>query len=177
MDLQSRFLSNIVLHSIRRYFHHQTHPQLSVIFSLGQMLHSVWISNGPLLFPSSILHSFQPGAGVSSSSVMYFCLFILFMGFSRQECWSDFPFLSPVDHLLSEVSIMTCLSWVALHGMTYSYIELDKAVTHVITLVSFLRLWISLSPLWWMRIRGLWKLPDRRDWFWVMDEYCARGPS
>ena len=24
----------------------------------------------------------------------------------------------------------------------------------------------SLSALWWMRIRGLWKLPDGRDWLW-----------
>ena len=23
-----------------------------------------------------------------------------------------------------------------------------------------------LSVLWWMRIRGLWKLPDGRDWLW-----------
>ena len=115
MDLQSRFLSNIVLHSIRRYFHHQTHPQLSVIFSLGQMLHSFWISNGPLLFPSSILHSFQPGAGVSSSSVMYFCLFILLVGFLWQEYWSGFSFPPPVDYVLSELSTMTCLSSVTLN--------------------------------------------------------------
>ena len=24
----------------------------------------------------------------------------------------------------------------------------------------------SLSSLWWRRIRGLWKLPDGRDWLW-----------
>ena len=24
----------------------------------------------------------------------------------------------------------------------------------------------SLSALWWRRIRGLWKLPDGRDWLW-----------
>ena len=24
----------------------------------------------------------------------------------------------------------------------------------------------SLSSLWWQRIRGLWKLPDGRDWLW-----------
>jgi len=24
----------------------------------------------------------------------------------------------------------------------------------------------SLSALWWIRIRGLWKLPDGRDWLW-----------
>ena len=56
------------------------------------------------------------------------------------------------------------LSWVALHGMVHSFTELDKAVVHVISLVSFLWLWFSLSSLWWMRIRGLWKLPSGRDW-------------
>ena len=39
---------------------------------------------------------------------------------------------------LSELSTMSHLSWVALHGMAYSFIELDKAVGHVISLVSFL---------------------------------------
>ena len=51
-----------------------------------------------------------------------FCLFILFMGFSRQ----GLPFLSPVDHVLSELSSMIRLSWVALHGMAHSLIELEK---------------------------------------------------
>ena len=32
---------------------------------------------------------------------------------------------------------MTHPSWVALHGMSHSFIELDKAVIHVISLVSF----------------------------------------
>ena len=48
-------------------------------------------------------------------------LVILFMGFSRQEYWSGLPFLSPVDHILSELSTMTHLSWVALHGMAHSF--------------------------------------------------------
>ena len=33
--------------------------------------------------------------------------------------------------------------WVALHGMSHSFIELDKAVVHVISLISFLWLWFS----------------------------------
>ncbi|KAF7252130.1 Methylthioribulose-1-phosphate dehydratase [Varanus komodoensis] len=43
---------------------------------------------------------------------------------------------SPVDHILSEPSAVTCLSWVALHGIAHSFIELhkplrlDKAVIH-----------------------------------------------
>ena len=64
--------------------------------------------------------------GSSSFSVISFSLFILFMGFSRQEYWSGLPFPSPVDHILSELSTMTCPSCVALHGMAPSFIELDK---------------------------------------------------
>ena len=65
------------------------------------------------------------------------------MGFSRQEYRSGLPFPSPVDHVLSELSPMTHPSWVALHDMAHSFIELDKAVVHVISLVSFLLLWFS----------------------------------
>ena len=77
----------------------------------------------------------------SSFSVVSFCFFILLMGFSRWEHWSDLPFPSPVDHVLPELSTMTHPSRVALHGMAHSFIELDKAVIHVIILVSFLWLW------------------------------------
>ena len=66
------------------------------------------------------------------------------MGFSRQEYQNGLPFPSPVDHRLSELSTMTRLSWVALHSKAYSFIELDKAVVHVIRLVSFLSLWLSV---------------------------------
>ena len=56
--------------------------------------------------------------GSSSFSVLSFCLFTLFMGFSRHEYWSSLPFPSPVDHVLSELSTKTRPSWVALHGMS-----------------------------------------------------------
>ena len=100
--------------------------------------------------------------GSSPFSVILFCLFMLFMRFSRQECWSGLPFPSPVDHVLSEIPTITCPSWV-------SYIawltELDKAVIHVISLFSFLWLWFSVC-LSRMKIRCLWKLPDGRGWLW-----------
>ena len=76
--------------------------------------------------------------GSSFFNVLSFCLFILFMGFSRREYWSGLPIPSPVDHVLSDLSTMTHLSWVALYSLTHSVIELDKAVVHVIRLVSFL---------------------------------------
>ena len=104
----------------------------------------------PSFFLELILHC-SPGAywvptdlGSSSFSVLSFYLFILFMGFSKQEYWSGLPFPSPVDHVLSELSTMTHLSWVPLQGMAHSFIELNKAVAHVIRLVSFLWLWFSV---------------------------------
>ena len=119
---------NIALYSIRPCFYHQLHPQLG-IFALARSPVAYW----------------PPTDMVSSSfSILSFCLFILFMGFSRQEYWNGLPFPSPVDHILSELSTMTRLSWVALHGMAHSFIELDKAVVLVIRLVSFLWLWFSV---------------------------------
>jgi len=56
--------------------------------------------------------------GSSSFSILSFYLFILFMGFSRQEYWSGLPFPSPVDHILSDLSTMTpfVLGCPAQHG-------------------------------------------------------------
>ena len=58
------------------------------------LLHSEAIS---LLFISSILDLLTWG---SSSSVITFCLFMLFMGFLKQEYWSGFPFPSPGNKIL-----------------------------------------------------------------------------
>ena len=49
-----------------------------------------------------------------------------------------------MDHILSELSTVTRPSWVALHGMADSFTELDKAVVHVIRLVSLLIVVFSL---------------------------------
>ena len=98
------------------------------------------------LFPhwSPVVYWAPTDLGSSSLSVLSFCLFMLFMGFSRQEYLSGLLFPSPVDHILSELFTMIHPSWVALHGMAHTFIELDKAVVHVIRLVSFLWLWFSL---------------------------------
>ena len=79
---------------------------------------SLYSSPGAYWAPSDL--------GSSSFSVISLCLFILFMGFSRQEYWSGLPFPSLVDHILSELSSMTCPSWVARHGMADSFIELGR---------------------------------------------------
>ena len=95
------------------------------------------------LYSSSVAYWTLTGLGSSSFSVSFFCLYILFMGFSRDEYWSALPFSSPVGCVLSETSTMTSPSWVALHSMAYSFTELDKAVVHVNSLISFQWLWFG----------------------------------
>ena len=127
------------------YFHHQAHLQLDYGFhfsTASSFLLELFLCS------SAVAYSAPTDLGGSSFGVLSFCLFILFMGFSRQEYWSGLPFPSPVDHALSELSTMTRLSLVALHSMAHSFTELDKAVIQVISLDSFLWLWFhSVCPL------------------------------
>ena len=60
----------------------------------------------------------------SSFGVITFCSFMQFMKYSWKVYCGGLPFPSPVDHILSQRSAMTCLSWVVLHGVAYSFIEL-----------------------------------------------------
>ena len=86
--------------------------------------------------------------GSSSFSILSFCLFILFMGFSRQEYWSGLPFPSPVDHILSDLSTMTRPSWVAPRAWL-GFIEFDKAVVLVwLDCLVFCEYGFSVSALW-----------------------------
>ena len=86
--------------------------------------------------------------GSSFFSIVSFCLFILLMGFSRQEYWSGLPFPSPVDHILSDLSTMTRPSWVAPQAWL-SFIELDKAVVLVwLDWLVFCNYGFSVSALW-----------------------------
>ena len=130
----------VLLFSIGLCFYHLSHPQPGCCFrsgSVSSFFLELFLHSSPAAYWAPI------NLKSSSFSIISFCLFILFIGFSRKECWSGLPFPSPVDHVLSELSTMTCLSWLALHGMGHSFIELDKAVIHVISLVNFLWLWFS----------------------------------
>ena len=85
---QYRSLCNIVLYSISLCFHHQTHPQLSIISALGHFLEL-------FLFSSPVVYWTPNDLGSTSSGVISFCLFILLLGFSRQEYWNGLPFPFP----------------------------------------------------------------------------------
>ena len=68
---------------------------------------------GELIFQCHIYLPFQTIHGVFQARILE---------------WVAFP--SPVDHILSEHSTGMRPSWVTLHGMAYSFIELHKPLPH-----------------------------------------------
>ena len=77
------------------------------------------ISNCPPLFPSSILDIFWPGGFIFSFRI--FLPFWTVHGVFMARILEWFAFLSPVDHLLSELFTMTHPSSGALHGMAHRF--------------------------------------------------------
>ena len=101
------------------------HNRPSFLFWPNHFILSGTLSYCPPLLPSSILDTFQPGRFIFQYHILL--PFILFMEFSWQEYWNNLPFPPSVNHILSELFTMTCVSWVALKGMAHSFTELDKA--------------------------------------------------
>ena len=92
---------------------HQTLLPSPVTSTTGHCFHFSSVSSLFLvlflyLFPVS--YWAPTDLGSSSVIILSFCLFILFMGFSRQEYWSGLPFPSPVGHTWAELSTMICSS-------------------------------------------------------------------
>ena len=106
-------------------FYHQSHPQLDIVFA---WLHPFILSGviSPLI-SSSILGTYQPWEFIFQGPIIL--PFHTVHGVLKARILKWFAFPSPLDHDLSELSIMTCPSWVALHGVAH-IIELDKAVVH-----------------------------------------------
>ena len=95
---------------------------------------------------SPVVYWAPTNLGSSSFSILSFCVFILFMGFSRQEYWSGF-------HSLLQWTTFCQMSppWPVRLGWPYmtwlSFTELDKAVVRMIRLASCLWLWFqSVCP-------------------------------
>ena len=110
----------------------------------------------------------------------FYCLFIQFMRFSQQAYWGSLPFPPPVDHVLSELSTTTCLSWVAWHGMAHSFIELykllhhEKAVAHEREMVRDSKAWHAAVH--WVSKSRTW-LGDLRMITKVLLERFSKGGS
>ena len=73
--------------------------------AMGFCLSSVWMYLEPRSSPwAALLSTWSSLLSIFSLELdrpSFLHLFILFMGFSRQECWSGLPFAFPGDHILS----------------------------------------------------------------------------
>ena len=119
---------------------HQTLPLSPVTSTTGccfcfGSISSFFLAFSPLI-SSSLLGTCQPGEFIFQYPI--FLPFHTVQGVLKARILKWFSIPSPVDHILSELSTMTHLYWVALPGMTHSFIELEKSVIHVMSLVSFL---------------------------------------
>ena len=92
----------------------------------------LFIPSGVISPLCSIAYQTLKGLGASSFHVISLCLFILFTGLSKQECWSGLPISSPGDSILSEFLTMTHPSQVAPHSLAHSLVELHEGVIHAI---------------------------------------------
>ena len=112
-----------------------------VLFSLW--LH-LFILSGVIspLISSCVLGTYRPGEFIFQCPI--FLPFPTIHGVLKVRILKWFACPSPVDHVFSELYTMTHPSWVALHSMAHSFLELDKTVVHVIRLVCFLWLWFSV---------------------------------
>ena len=81
----------------------------------------------------------------SSFSVLSFCLSYYYWGSQGKNTEVFHSLLQWTS--LSGLSTMTRPSWVALHSMANGFIELDKAVVHVISLITFPWFWFSFCLL------------------------------
>ena len=80
------------------------------------------------LISSSILGTYWPGEFLFQYPIIL--PFHTVHGVLKARILKWFAFSSPVDHILSDLSTMTCLSWVAPQAWL-NFIELDKAVVLV----------------------------------------------
>ena len=98
------------------------------------------ISNCRLFFLSSLLDTFQPRGLIFQCHI--FLPFHTVHGVLKTRILKSFAIRFTTG---PRFVITPCqdLTWVALHGIAHSFIELDTAVFPVISLVNFLWLWFS----------------------------------
>ena len=89
--LHSRFLFSLALYSIALYFHHQSHPQLGVVFALAPSLHSFWSFFSTDL---TVAYWAPTNLGSSSFSVLFLPFHTVWVLKARILKWFAIPFSS-----------------------------------------------------------------------------------
>ena len=138
MDLTFQVPMQYCSYSIWLYFHYQSHPQLGVVLLWFHLFILFGVIS--LIFSSSILGTYWPGEFIFQCHT--FSPFHTIHGVLKTRILKSFAIRFTTG---PRFVITPCqdLTWVALHGIAHSFIELDTAVFPVISLVNFLWLWFS----------------------------------
>ena len=103
-------LSNVILFFIAPDFNFTTRHIHN--WALYLLWPSLFILTGAIIICSSPIEHWIPfNLRGLSSGIISFCVFILSIGISRQEYLTRLLFVSPMDHILSELFTVTRLSW------------------------------------------------------------------
>ena len=125
-----------------------SHIHIWVLFLLWLRLFILSGIISPLI-SSSILGTYWPGEFLFQCPIILLCHTVHGVLKARILEWFCIPFSSGPHFVRTLHHDLvwpwpTPPSWAALHGMAHSFIVLDKAVVHVIRLVSFFWLWFSV---------------------------------
>ena len=131
-------------YSIGSCFYHQSHPQLGIVFALAPSLHSFWIYfSTDLQKHIGCLMTWGVPLLVSYHFAFSYCSWCSQCKNTEVACHS---LLQRATFCQNSPPGPSCLWWP--YRAWLSFVELDKAVVHVIRLASFLCLWFqSVCPL------------------------------
>ena len=162
MDLTFQVPMHCCSYSIRFYLYITSHIHNWVLFLLWLCLFILSVVISPLL-SSSILGTYRPGEFIFQCPI--FLPFHTVQGVLKARILKWFPF--SVDHILSELSTMTCLGWPYMAWFIVSLsLYIFKSLSHDKILLSLLHLYrqtinvdhinILTKTLW--KIKTLYKL-------------------
>ena len=144
-------------------FHHQSHPQMGVFGFFS-------FSSVSSFFLKLFLHWSPVAYWAPTNLGVHLSVSYLF-AFSYCSWGSQGNNTEVLCHSLLQRATFcqNSLPWTVRLGWPYtvwlSFLELIQGCGPCDQIVQFSVIVVfSLSALWWRRIRGLWKLPDGRDW-------------
>ena len=135
---------------------------------------------------SPVAYWAPPDLGSSSFSILSFCLFILFMGFSGQEYWSGLPFPSPVDHILSLEGLTLKLKFQYFGHLMWRTDSMKRPWCWerlraagegddrgwdgwMASLTQWTWVWVNSGSWWWTGRPGVLRFMGLQSWTWLSD--------
>ena len=124
------------------------------------------------LFLELFLHSspvaYRASTALGSSSITVYLFAFSYCSWGSQGKNTEvvcIPFSTGPCFVRTLLNDLSVLGGPTQHGLWFHWIRQGCGPCDQFDYFSVILIFI-LSALWWIRIRGLWKLPDGKDWLW-----------